>query len=531
MTRRAFAGSTILVLIAALASTARADIVSDLTAKVGQTIDLSGNPTLRQELVDAGVIKQGASSVTVTSDALTKAMAYQRFRNQVDATRYHVGERILVEETGPSGSKYSPRAEITAVNADGTYTVKVWDKVLGEDHPDVTGSGYVNLWTGKIPAGEETTTVKNPDGTTREVASPWLLKGNERTITLTQAQVDALNGRVEDAGSFTLNGYKVDPNDDWVLKDRIARANAIADKIFKPGSLTLPTDPAARAKKLDQISKLQAKFLDEVFKDNYMEHPGNEDEGKDPGFDQEYPRWAGKASDRLSKTLKDHPELRGKVGALLEAGYGVCTEQAAAIAAVVEGVAGRVGLTLRPFQGRTIGEGAKHGINIIRFANGELGMYDVTWHFIDEADAVHAVDNLDFATFDTRGDSNRNIDVITQPTTKATGFVDRMSQLARDLFRGYSAEQAEVLMALKTAETAIVKKLSFEDAATKVVTSNEGADKVAGDFSAAALASRARAITGPSATPGFLSALGKGESVMSDRVRGAVDPGRAAEER
>src|SRR5271170_8089337 len=120
MSRRALALSTVLLIVAALASPVRADVVSDLTAKVGSTLDLSGNAELKQELVDAGIVAKDATSLNVTSSVLSQAFAYQRFRNQVDATRYHVGERILVEDGG-SGGTYSPRAEITAVNANGTY--------------------------------------------------------------------------------------------------------------------------------------------------------------------------------------------------------------------------------------------------------------------------------------------------------------------------------------------------------------------------------------------------------------------------
>ncbi len=455
---------------------------------------------------------------------MSRAFAYQRFENQVDVTRYHVGERILVQENGLDG-KYTARAEIAAVNPDGTYKVTVWDKVEALTHPEITtgdyGQVYVRAFSGKQPPNQDKTKVKivEPDGSivTKDVASPWLLKQNVRTITLTHQQIDAANGRVEGNVPHSINGYSIDPANDWVLQDRIAKANELIDKIFTPGTLSLPADAAGRKAALDKISKLQEKFLDEVFKQNYMEHPGN-DEPSDP-----------KTSRRLQKVLQDHPELRGKVGSLLLAQYGVCTEQAAAIASVVEHVAGRIGLTIRPFLGPTIDAGAMHGFNIIRFANGVMGMYDVTWHFIDEANQVHSVDNLDFATYDKRPDSNRLFNSTTRETTHPTSFVDRTSSRAVDLNRGYDHTSAETYLATATSEVAGQKNISFEDAAKQVLSGNTTFERVGGGFTADVIASRARGIDVKS--PGLITTLDHANDLATQRAAEAVDPSGKVTER
>src|SRR5438105_14127773 len=117
--------SALLLILFAIAPAAHAqDVVHELTQRIGQKIDLKANPGLKQELVQATIVGADATELTVTADVLRHAFAAQRFRNQVDATRYHVGERILVEQTGHD-SRYSPRAEIAAINPDGTYQVKV----------------------------------------------------------------------------------------------------------------------------------------------------------------------------------------------------------------------------------------------------------------------------------------------------------------------------------------------------------------------------------------------------------------------
>jgi hypothetical protein len=514
----------ILLALFALVPAARADVVSDLSAHAGQTVDLASNPTLKSELVNAGLVDKNATSITVNSELMSKAFAYQRFENQVDVTRYHVGERILVQQNGADG-RYTARAEIAAVNPDGTYQVTVWDKVEALTHPEVTtddyGQAYVRVFSGKQPPNQDKTKVKivEPDGTikTEEVASPWLLKQNVRTITLTHEQIDAANGRVEEGAPHSINGYSIDPKNDWVLQQRIEQANELIDKMFKPGTLALPADAAGRKAALDKISKLQEKFLDEVFKQNYMEHPGN-DEPSDP-----------KTSRRLQQVLKDHPELRGKVGSLLLAQYGVCTEQAAAIASVVEHVAGRIGLTIRPFLGPTIDAGAMHGFNIIRFANGVMGMYDVTWHFIDEADRVHSVDNLDFATYDKRPDSNRHFHETTRGTTNPTSFVDRTSTRAVDLNRGYDHTSGEAYLAVATKETVTQKNITFEQAATEVLSGNTSFERIGGNFTADVIAGRARGIDVKS--HGLISTLDHATDLAKQRAGEAVDPAGKVGER
>src|SRR5271155_5787810 len=74
--------------------------------------------------------------------------ARARFKDQVSVTRYHVGDRILVEDPG-SGGRYSPRAEIVAVLPGGRYRVNVWDKPIALDHPRIFQ--HPDALTGEVP--------------------------------------------------------------------------------------------------------------------------------------------------------------------------------------------------------------------------------------------------------------------------------------------------------------------------------------------------------------------------------------------
>jgi hypothetical protein len=195
----------------------------------------------------------------------------------------------------------------------------------------------------------------------------------------------------------------------------------------------------------------------------------------------------------MTAYLAAHPEMRGKIGSVLEARCGVCFDQAAAMTAILNSVADLSGLESRAINGRTLGEGIGHGFINLRFANGKLGMFDPSWH---HQKGAHVVENMDFALYDARRYSNRRIDGINEETTKPTPFVERRSEKARELYRGYDRATGETILALRAKERAAKTGESIEVAAAKVLEENTKAttDKVAGDFKAAELVNRAKTI-------------------------------------
>ena len=483
MLRRAVAIALLLAAMTSAARTARADDLSlELVKRAGQNVDLTKEPALKAQLVAAGLIKADATKFFVNSTALETVFARARFRNHVEGTRYHVGDRIMIEDAG-SGGRFSPRAEIVEVLADGKYKVKVWDKAEPVGTPSLGWNSHVDALTDELANGRPIrVTVHNADGTTREETSrtPWLVRDNERTVTMTHEDIDKLNGRVEATGPYSVNGWKIDPKTDPVLAESIRKANAAADRIFAGDALTLPTDPAARAAKLAEIAKLQEKFLTEVFNDNFIEHPGNNP----------------KANDRMRDYVSANPDMRGKIGAVIASGCGVCTDQAAAMSSILNEVGRRIGLTARAISGPTIKENAGHGFVALRFVDGKMGMYDVTWYFKGDS---HPVDNMDFATWAGIPDSNRRINNITQPTSHETTFVDRVSEWARTLFRGYDKAGAEALLSTKAAELAETRGITHDKAAAEILSGNTGKDKLAGDFDVNEILKRARTVERPAA--------------------------------
>ena len=474
------------------------DLSSEMAALVGQNVDLRANASLRSQLLAHGLIAADAFTLHVTPELVQQVFSVESFYNQVNVTRYHVGDRILIEDDG-SGGSISNRAEIKSILPDGRYEVTIWDKPEALTHP--TTNGHVDVFSGKPEAGYQETNTKilvhQADGSTKQEWSltPWLVRDNERTEVLTHDQIEKLNGVVNPQGSYRVNGWQIDPSTDPVLADRIAKAKESVDKYLPASLLSLPEDPKARAKQLDKISKAQEKLLNQIFHDNFIEHPGNE-----PA-----------ASARMRDYLTQHPDMRGKVGAVLASQCGVCTDQAAAMAAILNAIGPRAGLSALAIGGPTIGQNAGHGFVSIKFANGELGMYDVTWHFEDEKKAV---DNLDFATYDQRDDSNRRINWTSEETTDKTAFVDRTTERARDLYRGYDAKAGEALLAGLAKERAVRDGISVADAAAKVVAENEakGNERVVGSFTAADVASHAASLQGPS-----LGLTGSLDKMASDR--------------
>jgi hypothetical protein len=343
-------------------------------------------------------------AIAAAAEAQDDAPGLARFDDHVFKTRYHVGDRILVEDGG-SGGRYSPRAEITAVLPGGSYRVKIWDKPRAIDHPRIYE--HPDALTGDIPANEALTRVlrTHADGTTSAETSrtPWLLHDNEREVTLDQAEIDRLNGVVLPSGPYKVNGWTIDPANDPVLAARIAGAEKALAEILPEAKRALPEDATAAKAKLDEIARLQVELLDRIFKENLIDHPLHLTE----------------STDRMRKLLAARPDMKGKIGAVLEAACGVCTDQAAAMVGILNAISRKAGFTARAASGPTIGQDEGHGFVLLGLANGALAMFDVAWHVLGDA---HAVDNLDMATFDARWHSNRRITSLDQGVTAKTPF-------------------------------------------------------------------------------------------------------------
>ncbi len=414
-----------------------------------------------------------------TATAQDAPFGGERFFNHVNVVRYHVGDRILVEDPG-SGGTYSPRAEILAVNPDGTYKVAIWDKPEAVDHPDV---GAPDVFTGKLVKASAPSSTVKISGNARVAREPWLTRVNEREVTLTHEQIDALNGVVRLEAPYSAGGATVDPANDPVLSDAIARAKKIAEDVLPFSKLVLPLEEAARKAALDEIARLQETLITKIYNDNVMSNPLRND----------------KAAARLAELPTRRPDLLGKVGAFLEAKAGVCVEQAAALQAILFGIGDR-GFTLRAMGGRTIENDLGHGFLITRLADGRLFMLDPAWH--GQGDR-HALDNLDFATFDGRTGSNRRIQWSSQETTTKTAFVDPTSTQALDLSRGYDTGAGETFLAAKVRAEATKTGQPLDTVTQQVLALKQ----LEGDFSARAVAERARALTFDSASPGLLGGL------------------------
>jgi hypothetical protein len=343
----------------------------------------------------------------LVSVARAQDSSEQRFQDHIFKTRYHAGDQILVEDPG-SGGTYSPRAEIEAVLPDGRYKVRLWDKPIALDHPRIFA--HPDALTGQVPENEALTRVRRTraDGSTYEETSrtPWLLRDREREVTLTHDEIDRLNGVVMPEGAYDVNGWLIDPAKDPILKSRIAGAEKALEEILPKEMRALPEDAAQAAAKLEEIAKRQVELLDRIFKENLIDHPLHLTE----------------STDRMRKLLATHPELRGKIGSVLQAACGVCMDQAAAMVAILNAISRRAGLTARAASGPTIGQDEGHGFVLVRLANGALAMLDVAWHVLGDE---HAVDNLDLATFDERWHSNRRINSLDQDVSAKTRFVPR----------------------------------------------------------------------------------------------------------
>ncbi|MEZ0227003.1 MAG: hypothetical protein ACAI25_00135 [Planctomycetota bacterium] len=481
-----------LFLLLLVPSIALADGVgSELSAKAGTTIDLNTDAALKARLLARGLVTKDATEVKVDAELLKKAFASDRFFNHVNELRYHPGDRILVEDPG-SGGTYSNRAEILEVLAGGKYRVKLWDKPEPLENHDV---GKTDVFTGGLLDSKAQPTkvrvAENGSIFEKVLREPWLVRSNEREVILGHEQLDALNGQVRPKGVYMVGKrWAVDPANDPVLKAAIERARVIADEVLPAEKLVLPTDPAARKAALEEVARLQERLLTRIYNDNFMSNPIRNDNAKR----------------RLQELPLRRPDLVGKVGGLLESQAGICVEQAGAIQAILEGIGDR-GFTSRAMGGYTYLNDFGHGFLIVRLADGKPYMFDPSWH--GQGDK-HALDNLDFATFDKRMNSNRRINWVSQPTSDKTPFVDRTTDKATDLTRGYDTRAAEAYFAERVRELTRNGGTSADDATRQVLALRE----LEGTFSARAIAERARAATFNPATPGVLGGL----DTMIDRT-------------
>ena len=111
---------------------------------------------------------------------------------------------------------------------------------------------------------------------TETTTAPWLLRHKPREVILEHAEVDRLNGRTRPTeASYTVNGWTIDPANDRVLAERLAKVRAAVEEIMPAERLVLPVGVAARRAKLEDITRLQEKVINRVFADNFVEHPGN----------------------------------------------------------------------------------------------------------------------------------------------------------------------------------------------------------------------------------------------------------------
>lgn len=477
--------SSVLLLLLLAPGIALADGVgSELAPRAGKTIAFATEPALKAKLLARGLVAADATEVKVDAALLQKAFASDRFFNHVNELRYHVGDRIVVEDKG-SGGDYSNRAEILEVLAGGEYRVKLWDKPTPLESHDV---GKADVFTGELLDAKAQPTraevIENGSVFTRVLKEPWLVRSNEREVVLTHEQIDALNGKVQPKGVYTVaKRWSVDPANDPVLKDAIERARKIADEVLPTSKLTLPSDPVERKAALVEIAKLQEKLVTRIYNDNFMSNPVRNENAKR----------------RLQELPLRRPDLVGKIGGILESRSGVCVEQAGALQAILESIGDR-GFTSRAMGGYTYLNDFGHGFLIARLADGKPYMLDPSWHGENDR---HALDNLDFATFDKRMNSNRRINWVSQLTTDRTAFVDRTSERSTDLTRGYDTRAAEAYFAERVREQAKTSGGTVDDVTRQVLALRE----LDGAFSARAIAERARAATFDSATPGMLGGL------------------------
>jgi hypothetical protein len=414
------------LIVVALAGPALADppksLLERLTERVGETLDVKKDAALIQEVVDRGLIERGRATLQVDASLLKRVIGNERYRAR-QAVRYFVGDRILVEQNG----EINQRAEIAGVNKDGTYSVKVWDKYSGsydpavwDDEQNADARPIIDALTGRLPDPKKaewatTIDVTAADGTTTQktMFEPWLERPNERTITLTHDEVERLNG-VRNPGSngesYMVNGFLVDPKVDKVLAERIEGARQKLDDLIKSGKLdlTLPQDAKAANEKLGEISNVLRQYYLDMSEANRMGYPDK------PEFQQ-------LASQRdADQTMRVNGQTL--VGAMLKWGVGVCFEQTAALGAIGRAVGRVIGVDFLAVSGMISGGG--HSYGKLRFPDGKSFLTDPSWLAQDATRGTEWLENIDFATFDARHWSARQIRGVDEDMDHPTAFAD-----------------------------------------------------------------------------------------------------------
>ncbi len=522
-TSRALAALIVVVLAGPALADPPRSLLERLTERVGETLDLKKDAALIKEVVDRGLIERGRATLEVDASLLKRVIGNERYRAR-QAVRYFVGDRVFVEQSGD----IHQRAEIAGVNKDGTYSVKVWDKYSGaydpavwDDEHNADARPIIDALTGRLPdpkqpEWETTVDVVAPDGTTtqKKMFEPWLERPNERTVTLTHDEIERLNG-VRSPGasgeSYTLNGFLVDPKVDVVLSERIEGARQKLDEIIKSGKLdlTLPQDATAAARKLDEISSVLRQYYLDISEANRMGYPDK------PEFQQ------------LASQRDADPSMRVNgqtlVGAMLKWGVGVCFEQTAALGAIGRAVGRVVGVDFLAVSGMISGGG--HSYGKLRFPDGKSFLSDPSWLAQDATRGTEWLENIDFATFDARHWSARQIRGVDEDMDHPTPFADPAtrarisSPVSGSAFEDVvSAVVAQRMKGDPTLTKVAATRSTVLDFATEVPA---GTDRT---VLQAKVAADTRGARGSAISTGITT-------LLDDRIHGATDPAKDVADR
>jgi len=208
-----------------------------------------------------------------------------------------------------------------------------------------------------------------------------------------------------------------------VLEKRLAKAVKVLDQMVAKGELDLrwPENPAEQPKFMEKLLRAQRKLIRTVWSQNEMSYLRGDEASK---------RWNEAMSDPTLKEGYSH-----KVGAQLKARVGVCSDQTAGITSVLREIGRRAGFEIRPVSGRTL-DGGGHAFAVIRLADGKLHLIDPSWHSVSSHTKNIALESIDFATFDKRWWSNRDLGSFVEtsvetPRKAGRGFTDTQDALFR----------------------------------------------------------------------------------------------------
>lgn len=463
---------------------------------LGQEVDLRANPELATQLASRGIIERSRSKVKVDAAFIERVLGNERYLEFSNA-RYHPGDRVYVQENG----KTHYRAEIVSINDDGSYKVKVWDKLKSLETP--SSGKPVDPITGKVTDARNApltrVEVPQPDGSVKieSLLEPWNERPNLREITVPHAELDRLNGKVDPKGAYRVNGYLVDSEKDVVLRKAIEVANRHVDQLIKDGKLdlTLPSDPAAAKAKIEQIAAIQREVIVHLFKTNEMSYT---DHGKGGYWDQQY--------DEMKKDQTFMVNGERLVGAVLKWGVGICTDQTAALNSIFREVGRRLGFDVRVVNGMYTG--GYHNFEDVHTVDGKNFINDPSWHS-QSSTPWAALENIDFATYDTRPWANRAFATFNEAVSEPTKFRDNAarSRDAGDVF-------LEKMLAADAQKR--VAAGATPDAAVKAAI--EANRAVLGDTNRL----YASVVAQVSRTPGVAGALGNNDR-LADRTRVAND--------